>query len=111
LSLAHGTIYPQTFALTWPTSGGRSAGIVRSRTQAREYVCFFIFRLWHIVVPLQPGKNPFAVQLNNNNNNNINNDTCYFHGWVLRLLENRKTLTHDNQKIEYGETVSFRAGL
>jgi hypothetical protein len=26
-----------------------------------------------IVVPLLPGKNPFAVQLNNNNNNNNNN--------------------------------------
>jgi hypothetical protein len=25
-----------------------------------------------IVVPLPPGKNPFAVQLNNNNNNNNN---------------------------------------
>jgi hypothetical protein len=26
-----------------------------------------------IVVPLPPGKNPFAVQINNNNNNNNNN--------------------------------------
>jgi hypothetical protein len=30
-------LYPQTLALTSPTSGGRSVGIVRSRTQAREF--------------------------------------------------------------------------
>jgi hypothetical protein len=29
-----GTLYPQKLALTSPTSGGRSIGIVRSRTQA-----------------------------------------------------------------------------
>jgi hypothetical protein len=31
-----GTIYPQNLALISPTSGGRSIGIVRSRTQATE---------------------------------------------------------------------------
>jgi hypothetical protein len=30
-------LYPQKLALTSPTSGGRSVGIVRSRTQATEY--------------------------------------------------------------------------
>jgi UbiD family decarboxylase len=30
------TLYPQKLALTSPTSGGRSVGIVRSRTQATE---------------------------------------------------------------------------
>jgi hypothetical protein len=34
------TLYPQTLALTSPTSGGRSVGIVRSRTQATEFVIF-----------------------------------------------------------------------
>jgi hypothetical protein len=38
-------------------------------------VCYFcemcIFVLCLTVVPLPPGKNPFAVQLNNNNNNNF----------------------------------------
>jgi hypothetical protein len=33
-----GTLYQQKFALTSPTSGGRSVGIVRSRTQATELV-------------------------------------------------------------------------
>jgi hypothetical protein len=33
----HGTLYPQKLALTSPTSGGRSVGIVRSRTQATEF--------------------------------------------------------------------------
>jgi hypothetical protein len=32
-----GTLYLQKLALTSPTSGGRSAGIVRSRTQAIEF--------------------------------------------------------------------------
>jgi hypothetical protein len=31
-----GILYPQKSALTSPTSGGRSVGIVRSRTQATE---------------------------------------------------------------------------
>jgi hypothetical protein len=33
------TLYPQKLALTSPTRGGRSAGIVRSRTQATKFVC------------------------------------------------------------------------
>jgi hypothetical protein len=33
----HGTLYPKKLALTSPTSGGRSVGIVRSRTQATEF--------------------------------------------------------------------------
>jgi hypothetical protein len=32
-----GTLYLQRLALTSPTSGGRSVGIVRSRTQAIEF--------------------------------------------------------------------------
>jgi hypothetical protein len=35
-------LYPQKLALTSPTSGGRSVGIVRSRTEAKE----FSFSLW-----------------------------------------------------------------
>jgi hypothetical protein len=30
-------LYPQKLAVTSPTSGGRSVGIVRSRTQATEF--------------------------------------------------------------------------
>ena len=30
-------LYPQKFALTSPTGGGRSVGIVRSRTKATEF--------------------------------------------------------------------------
>jgi hypothetical protein len=33
----HSTLYPLKLALTSPTSGGRSVGIVRSRTQATEF--------------------------------------------------------------------------
>jgi hypothetical protein len=32
-----GTFYPQKLALTWPTSGGISVGIVHSRTQATKF--------------------------------------------------------------------------
>jgi hypothetical protein len=37
------TFYPQKLALTSPTSGGRSVGMIRSRTQATEFVLFFCF--------------------------------------------------------------------
>jgi hypothetical protein len=36
-------LYPQKLALASPTSGSRSVGMVRSRTQATEFVCLF----WH----------------------------------------------------------------
>jgi hypothetical protein len=35
--LSRGTLYPQKLALTSPASGGRSVGIVRSRTLATEF--------------------------------------------------------------------------
>jgi hypothetical protein len=38
--LPRGTLYPQKLALTSSTSGSRSVGIVRSRTQATEFVLF-----------------------------------------------------------------------
>jgi hypothetical protein len=37
-----GTLYPQKLALTSTTSGGRSVGIVRSRTQATEFNLLYI---------------------------------------------------------------------
>jgi hypothetical protein len=39
-----GTLYPQKLSLTSPTSGGRSVGILRSRTQAMEFSFFNFFR-------------------------------------------------------------------
>ena len=35
-------LYPQKLALTWPTGGGRSVGIVRVRTKATEFSFSFI---------------------------------------------------------------------
>jgi hypothetical protein len=35
-------LYPQKLALTSPTSGGRSAGIVRSRTKATELLLLLL---------------------------------------------------------------------
>jgi hypothetical protein len=40
-----GTLYPQKLAITSPTSGGRSVGIVRSQTQTMEFVLFFFVLL------------------------------------------------------------------
>jgi hypothetical protein len=40
--LRDGTLYPQMLAVTSPTSGGRSVGIVRSRIQTTEF--FFLVR-------------------------------------------------------------------
>jgi hypothetical protein len=37
-----GTLYPEKMALTSPTSGGRSVGTVRSRTQATEFSFSFL---------------------------------------------------------------------
>jgi hypothetical protein len=37
-----GTLYPQKLALTSPTKGGRSVGIVRLRTNATDFVCLFV---------------------------------------------------------------------
>jgi hypothetical protein len=33
-----GTTYPPNLALTWPTNGGRSVGIVRSRLKTVSYL-------------------------------------------------------------------------
>jgi hypothetical protein len=38
----HNTLYPQKLALTSPTSGSRSAGIVRLRTKATEFSFFYV---------------------------------------------------------------------
>jgi hypothetical protein len=38
-----GTLYPQKLALTSPKSGGRSVGIVRSRTQTTEFFMILLF--------------------------------------------------------------------
>jgi hypothetical protein len=43
-----GTLYQQKLALTSPTSGGRSVGIDRSRTQAAEFFMFTVDAQKHI---------------------------------------------------------------
>jgi hypothetical protein len=41
------TLHPQKFELTSPTSGGRSIGIVHSRTKGTDFSFFFIHPLSH----------------------------------------------------------------
>ena len=35
-------LYPQKFALTSPTGGGRSVGVVRLRTKATEFFFYYV---------------------------------------------------------------------
>jgi len=39
------TLYPQKLALTSPTGGGRSVGVVRSRTKAMEFSLVFFSKI------------------------------------------------------------------
>jgi hypothetical protein len=49
-----GTLYPHKLAIASPTSGGRSVGIVRSRTQAMEFFFFFFYhcKYWIHILPI-----------------------------------------------------------
>jgi len=38
-------LYPQKLALTSPTGGGRSVGMVRSRTKAMEFSLVYIYMI------------------------------------------------------------------
>jgi hypothetical protein len=52
-----GTLYPQKLAITSPTRGGRSVGIVRSLTQAMEFsLAFTPSRRYFPSTPLPTGK-------------------------------------------------------
>jgi hypothetical protein len=55
-----GILCPQKLALTSPTSGGRSVGIVRMRTRTTEFVvCLFLIISWeadYTGLPLLPPK-------------------------------------------------------
>jgi hypothetical protein len=42
------TLYPQKLALTSPTSGGRSDGMVRLRAKATEFACVFTCPLLNV---------------------------------------------------------------
>jgi hypothetical protein len=48
-----GTLYPQKLAITSPTSGGRSVGIVRLRTQTMEFICFVCYRISHSLISIE----------------------------------------------------------
>jgi hypothetical protein len=57
-----GTLYPQKLTITPPTSGGRSVGIVRSRTRTMEF--FFIYTFVYIPF-LHIERNMFSVSKSN----------------------------------------------
>jgi hypothetical protein len=67
--LPRGTFYPQTLALTSPTSGGRSIGIVRSRTNATEFIVLAHVQLQRVsgYSPLYSvGLDPYSLKTANN---------------------------------------------
>ena len=45
-------LYPQKLALTSPTGGGRSVGIVRSRTKATEFSLVYIYIISTNIPPI-----------------------------------------------------------
>jgi hypothetical protein len=57
-----GTLYPQTLAVTSPTSGGRSFGIVRSLAQATESSFFSSCRTLRVVLQKSGCVDFFFVQ-------------------------------------------------
>jgi hypothetical protein len=61
-----GTLYQQKLALTSPTSGGRSVGIVRSRTQATEFSFFMtsVTNIFHFDQPF-PSYTPAVPEIHN----------------------------------------------
>jgi len=44
-------LYPQKLALTSPTGGGRSVGMVRSRTKATEFSFSLVFSGVFVLLP------------------------------------------------------------
>jgi hypothetical protein len=59
-SRSRGTLYPQKLALTSPTSGVRSVGIVRLLTHATEFFFIFIVVWWSLVIL---GEKHFTVHM------------------------------------------------
>ena len=62
-------LYPQKLALTSPTGGGRSVGIVRSRTKATEYFFKYIYIYIYICIYIRINSisfdmDSFVVQIN-----------------------------------------------
>ena len=45
-------LYPQKLALTSPIGGGRSVGIVRSRTKATEFSLVWFSLLWRDIIKI-----------------------------------------------------------
>jgi len=50
-------LYPQKLTLTSPTGGGRSVGIVRSRTKATEFSFSFTWSLSRLLCYVGSGSN------------------------------------------------------
>jgi hypothetical protein len=74
------TLYPQKLALTSPTSGGRSIGIVRSRTHATDFSFFLVFYIWY----------------------NVSKDSILINNMYERVRGTRAQLLYVNRHFMYG---------
>ena len=57
-------LYPQKLALTSPTGGGRSIGIVRSRTKATEFIDMLLSAVSVLVVAQSSSEIPEGLMNN-----------------------------------------------
>ena len=88
-------IYPQKLALTSPTGGGRSVGIVRLRTKATE---FFIYSSKLEIVSV--------LHILPRNKCNIRNSFCYFFVSFTQLLMSPIQVSRANIRVSFA-TVPF----
>jgi hypothetical protein len=56
-------LYQQKLALTSPTGGGRSVGMVRSRTKATEFVCLMMVMTMLKKMIIVTGNNQYCRQI------------------------------------------------
>jgi hypothetical protein len=101
-----GTLYPQKLTLISPPSGGCSVGIVRSRTQATEFIFFFFQNILEALFILLLSKNVrhdipdwltnhlLNIQLQIKVNLARNSPSQVAHSDICKVLTHARTHTH-----------------
>jgi hypothetical protein len=64
-------LYPQKLALASPTSGGRSVGVVRSRTKATELVICRYFQSWQCDIFSRDGASHMNARATSSNGETV----------------------------------------
>ena len=92
--------YPQKLALTSPTGGGRSVGIVRSRTKATELLFMLSF---HVVLGKSCSCSYWTVEYSNGNSNGVLLLCFLFHSFVFVPVKIRR---FEVQNVYCGHCIS-----